>query len=587
MISLQADWIFVLAHAPPHAAAAPGTAAVPLACLAAQAVPPTSFPITPFKAADLEILEAMICSRPWHEEVACPYCEKQLANRSNLRRHIRSRHSSQRPFVCSYCRQGYADSSNYKKHQNACNKQKWRQMAEPSGVAQLGKSELQVEQTRGNKRHCHARVDPRSSRPANPQPPWGTTSVGRPRLGLASRGARRPQPLLLGTSVPRVTLTVTNLEPYIDAASVIAFPSTRLNPLAFTPHGFQAATRHTPQRDFKIYESAQTPPEGQWNLTPPWSRSQPVASAPTPVLQTTAQYLSLPSPYTDSAHHCCEWLAPGSAHMPFPAAPAQPLSLSPTHKFLSPSSYAQNSTHPLVQLPSGMKPQPATATPFPWPAQTFVAPRRTEAHGPAPLAVPRSGVQHAVCAAPPTHVPSLDGTSILHPRPSPATMTTGGLSWAVRGREPVPTQALAAPQYVEHGDRVAGPRPPGMHAISMARAAASMPTFDDDLSFVLSTVSPSLLLLARDLPPLYIAPPPLYPPLHHPQSASYGPCPDTRPVVPTTLHFAPAAQDPEWQSLSLDGMHLDRLTAAAVLGPGMLGPGETAYGDRDGHAPQW
>lgn len=54
------------------------------------------------------------------EECWCHFCSKWLANRSNLRRHVRSRHSTLRPYVCCCCSQGFSDSSNCKKHQATC-----------------------------------------------------------------------------------------------------------------------------------------------------------------------------------------------------------------------------------------------------------------------------------------------------------------------------------------------------------------------------------------------------------------------------------------------------------------------------------
>lgn len=53
-------------------------------------------------------------------EIRCRLCSKRLANRSNLRRHLRCCHSPSRPFVCCCCSKEFSDSSNCKKHQATC-----------------------------------------------------------------------------------------------------------------------------------------------------------------------------------------------------------------------------------------------------------------------------------------------------------------------------------------------------------------------------------------------------------------------------------------------------------------------------------
>ena len=105
---------------------------------------------------DAVAVEAMICLRPWHLQIDCPLCHRKLANRSNLRRHMRSRHSTERPFACPHCPLRFPDSSNRKKHQVTCEQQPVmdsQTAAQPSAATQAHESGRAKEKTcRDNKR---------------------------------------------------------------------------------------------------------------------------------------------------------------------------------------------------------------------------------------------------------------------------------------------------------------------------------------------------------------------------------------------------------------------------------------------------
>ena len=49
----------------------------------------------------------------------CPYCNKTISSRSNLKKHIRSIHQQLRPFQCDECKQTFAHHHHLKAHRRA------------------------------------------------------------------------------------------------------------------------------------------------------------------------------------------------------------------------------------------------------------------------------------------------------------------------------------------------------------------------------------------------------------------------------------------------------------------------------------